>query len=106
MATGMTRIEVQLPDRASARRHRELGAFVRYCVLRIERELGARERWSVTIARAAGAGFASSIAVRQAGVVLEETGTGHDDAAATWDAMCRIEQRLRERRASDAGGAR
>jgi len=70
---------------------------MRYCILRIERELGEHEAWIVNIAPAA-SGYASHIAVHDHGVILEDQGTGHDGALAVWDAMCSIEQRLREYR--------
>jgi hypothetical protein len=93
------RIAVEVPERASLRQQRELGAFARYCIMRVERELGERESWVVKIA-ASRTGYASRVAVRQYGVVVEEQGTGQDGALATWDAMCRLEQALRERRGS------
>lgn len=91
------RIDVHLPEYASARQHRELGAFARSCILGMERELGERPAWIVDIALSLG-GYSSRIAVDDRGTVLEENGSGRDGALATWDAMCRIEQRLRERR--------
>jgi len=90
-------IELQLHDHASARQHRELGAFVRYCVLRIERELGEPERWIVRIAPAVG-GFRSTVSIQDGGVAIETTGSGLDGALAVWDALCSLEQALREAR--------
>src|SRR5437764_4199182 len=92
------RIEVQLHEGAGARQYRELGAFVRYCVSRIERELGEIEHWSVTIAPASGE-FTSVVAVQDGGDAIESTGTGMDGPLAAWEALCRLEQRLREIRA-------
>ena len=92
------RVEVQLYDGAGARQYRELGAFVRYCVSRIERELGEIPHWSVQILPAGG-GFASVIAIRDGGDVLETRGTGIDGALAAWEALCKLEQLLREVRA-------
>jgi hypothetical protein len=92
------RVEVRLYQGAGARQVRELGAFVRYCVSRIERELGEISRWSVRIVPAGG-GFASLIAIHDAGEVLEATGAGLDGPLAAWDALCKLEQSLREARA-------
>ncbi len=92
-----SRITVTLHTAASPKQHRELGAFARYCILRVERELGERIEWIVDIKPALG-GFVSHIAVRDHGEVVEEQGNGPDGTLATWDAMCRLEQRLRERR--------
>jgi hypothetical protein len=91
------RIDVRVPEHASNRQQRELGAFARYCILRVERELGQRQAWIVELGLSL-RGYSSRISVDHGGVVLEEIGTGSDGALATWDAMCRIEQRLREQR--------
>lgn len=91
------RIAVVLPESTSAKHQRELGGFARYCILRVERELGERDSWIVNIAPSLG-GYASHIAVQSHGEMLEELGKGQDGALATWDAICRVEQRLRERR--------
>ena len=95
------RVELQLHSGAGARQVRELGAFVRYCVSRIERELGEIEHWSVTIAPTGGA-FTSMIAIKDGGEAIESTGVGLDGPLAAWDALCKLEQRLREARAGRA----
>jgi hypothetical protein len=97
MARGRDRIDVRLPVHASTRQHRELGGFARYCILRVERELGEREAWIVDIAPALG-GYTSRVAMCDRGAMLEEQGTGHDGPLAIWEAMCRLEQRMREQR--------
>lgn len=91
------RIAVRSPEYASPRRHHERGALPRYCILRIERELGEHEAWIVNIAPIA-SGNSSHITVHDHDVILEDQGTGHDGALAVWDAICSIEQRLREYR--------
>ncbi len=92
------RIAVRLPALASERLHRELGAFARYCIARIERELGRRGAWAVSVMPAPG-GFASEISVREARSSFTERGQGLDGTLAIWDAMCRLEQRLRSHHA-------
>lgn len=99
-----TRVELLLHSGAGVRQYRELGAFVRYCVSRIERELGEIEHWSVTIAPAGG-GFTSVVAVQDGSDAIESTGTGLDGPLAAWEALCRLEQRLREARACRAAEA-
>jgi hypothetical protein len=94
------RIAVQLPEHASPKQCHELGAFARYCILRVERELGEWESWVVHVVPSPD-GYASHIALHDRGELLEEQGSGQDGALATWDAMCRIEQRMRERRRRD-----
>ena len=81
----------------SIKHERELGAFARYCVQRIEKELGQRQQWSVEIDLRA-PGYAARVEVHHLGLVLETRGQGHDGPLAIWDAMCRIEQELRDRR--------
>ena len=95
-ASARSRITVVLHAAATAKQHRELGAFARYCILRVERELGERSEWIVDIKPALGA-FTSHIAVRDRGELVEEQGSGPDGTLATWDAICRLEQKLRER---------
>ena len=92
------RVELQLHHGAGVRQYREVGAFVRYCVSRIERELGESEHWSVTIAPAGGA-FTSVVSARDAWDTIEARGLGMDGPLAAWDALCKLEQRLREARA-------
>jgi hypothetical protein len=81
------------------RQERELGAFARYCVQRIEKELGQLERWAVEIALG-GRGYSALVEMEHFGLVLETRGYGNDGALAIWDAMCRIEQELRYRATS------
>jgi hypothetical protein len=89
---------VQLYEHADARRTRELGAFARYCVSRIEHDLGEAERWLVKVTPTVG-GFTSLVAVQDNDYSAEAVAYGFDGALAIWDAMCRLEQGLREARA-------
>ena len=84
---------------ASGRERREIGAFVRYCVARIEKEFLDVERWIVTVLPDVRGGYTSHIAARHAGIVLEEHGVGRDGTLAAWYALERVEQALREQRA-------
>jgi hypothetical protein len=90
------RIEVQLPPSVGTTRERELSGFVRYCIRRIEAELGERERWDVRIG-VSRAGFRTQVVLEHYGLTLDTRSAGHDAALAVWDAMCRLEQLLRER---------
>lgn len=94
---GSDRIDVRGPEYAGAKQHRELGAFARYCIVRVERELGECGAWSITVSPALD-GYSSHVAVSDHGATIEDCGTGQDGTLAVWDAMCRIEQRLREAR--------
>ena len=90
------RIDVKLPEHASGRQRRELGAFARYCIVRLERELGECESWVVHVEPVLD-GYRSRVSVRDRQTAIEEAGHGHDGPLAIWEAMCRLEQRLRER---------
>ena len=89
------RVDVRMPANTSAKQERELGAFVRYCVQRIEKELGERQ-WLVEI-DLGGRGYSAFVEVQHHGVAIETRGLGQDGPLAIWDAMCRIEQELRDR---------
>src|SRR5262249_61311362 len=92
------RVKLELHSGAGVRQSRELGAFVRYCVSRVERELGEIDRWSVTLAPAGGE-FTSRVEIESASDSLQSTGRGFDGPLAVWDALCKLEQLLRDARA-------
>ncbi len=95
------RIVVELHPQASHRQHRELGAFVRYCVFRLEREFGEL-RWLVRIVPIPN-GFASSVAVNDETLIVEARGSGFDGALAAWEALYKVEEALRQARAHNSG---
>ena len=61
LRTRRSRIHVELPVWASTRQSRELSAFARYCVARIERELGELSRWTVSTQPDARGGFSATV---------------------------------------------
>ena len=87
-------IDVRLPVNTSSKQERELGAFARYCVQRIEKDLGERQQWVVEI-DLGGRGYSAVVEVQHRGTQLETRGYGQDGPLAIWDAMCRMEQELR-----------
>ena len=93
----LDRILVELPGGASQRQHRELGAFVRFCVFRLEREFGEL-RWLVRVQPANG-NFACFVAVNDRNCIVESRGGGFDHTLAIWEALSNVEQGLRESRA-------
>jgi hypothetical protein len=95
----MARIEVRVPPGASSKHERELAAFARYCAQRIEKDMGEREHWVIEISIAKSS-FTTHLQVEHFGTVIEVRGEGSDGPLAIWDAMCRLEQELRERRGS------
>lgn len=86
---------MQLPRAASNRQRRELTAFARYCIHRLERELGQRHAWIVEIAPTSGQ-YATRIAVIDLFGAVEANGVGLDGALSIWEAICRLEESLRE----------
>jgi hypothetical protein len=93
------RIAVQRPGNVSSRKRRkdhQLGGCAPYCILRVAGALGEPKPWVVHIVPARG-GYASHIAFADRGVMIAEQGSGQDGTLATWDAMCRVEQRMRQR---------
>lgn len=90
-------VELELPARMSARRRLELQELVRYCAARIEREQAPAIRtWSVQLATEPGGWRARVIA--HAAATVEAVGRAALPDAAIWEAMCRVEQPLREAR--------
>lgn len=73
----------------------ELRSFIVYCASRIERDLGDLERWTVLL-RQSSAGFTGVVIVDHAGRRVEARSPGSDALLAVWNAMCRIEQPLRD----------
>ncbi|HTJ43649.1 MAG TPA: hypothetical protein VL463_16200 [Kofleriaceae bacterium] len=92
-----SRIQVELPVWASARQQRELTAFARYCVARLEREVGELDRWTVAATVDPSGGFASTVTAHQGAMTVDASGAGQDGTLAIWDALCNVEQALRER---------
>jgi hypothetical protein len=88
-------VNVNMPESLHAQRRAEIDVFVRYCVARIERELDGIEAWEVWASELAAECAAIVRGTRHA-VTVEARGAGADLAGAIWDAMSRIEQRLRE----------
>jgi hypothetical protein len=90
------RLDLVLPRSVSERQRRELGAFARYCAGRVERELGTTERWSVSLRADAGIQYTSTVSVADAQGAIVGRGVSSDAVLAIWEAMCQLEQRLRE----------
>jgi hypothetical protein len=97
MVTNMrARVDLQvLHHPAGSRAEREIAAWARYCVGRIEGDLGTVEQWTVRVAPSP-SGFTATVEVRDPTYGGEVSAEGFDGALAIWDAMCRLEQRLRE----------
>jgi hypothetical protein len=96
----LERVEIRMMPAAGIRERREVGAFVRYCVRRIERDLGTIERWTVTVVPTRTGEFSSHASARIGGFTIEASGDGRDHTLAVWDALVRLEQVLREQAAT------
>ena len=91
------KVEVVLACSSGLRQKRELGAFVRYCVNRIERDLGPLEHWRVSILPSCDSNYVSTIEAQHRGQRLVATAYGFDAVLAAWNALCQLEQAWRER---------
>src|SRR5215210_6613713 len=90
-----------MPERASHQQRRELGAVARYCVDRVERELGAPDGWFVRVGPIEDR-YVCTIVVHDSGCAIEATCDETDGALAIWDTVRQIESVLRDVRASRA----
>lgn len=80
----------------SVRRRFELAEFERYCGDRIQRDQGiAIDGWIVQLAPEPD-GWRARVTAHVAGMRVEAVGHAMLPDAAIWEAMCRIEQPLRE----------
>lgn len=89
------RVELQLYEGASLREYRELREFARFCIDRIERDVGRASRWTVKIGPN-GVCFSCELIVEHRGLVVRADGNGFDGAVAGRDAFCKIEKLLRD----------
>lgn len=92
-------LEFAFPTRASDSQRKEYSAIARYCVTRVEHELGALDAWFVRLGPVEDK-YACTIVVHDHGCAIETTSTEVDGALAIWDAVREIEQVLRDVRAS------
>lgn len=87
-----------MPERSTAKQRRELGAVARYCVDRVERELGAPDGWFVRVGPLDNR-YVCTIVVHDSGCAIEATRDEVDGALAIWDTVREIERVLRDVRA-------
>lgn len=77
------------------RERTNLIVLARYCVLRIMRDLAGIDGWAVRLKPHADR-VTADVRARVGSQVVEASGSDVHPAAAIWNAMCRIEQPLRE----------
>ena len=90
------RVDVRLTSASDPSELRELGAFVRFCIGRIERELGIIERWLVSVTPASAGGYISTVTTTRGDRLVEASGAGRDTTLAAWIALGHIAHHLRE----------
>jgi len=93
--TNTAPVEVNVPTSMSTRQRDELAAFARYCAARVDRDHGASDHWNVSLA-ANPDGFVCVVKVQRHGTEVTARWGTVDPSRAIWNAMCRIEQPLRE----------
>lgn len=90
------RVGLRLPSSLTKRQVCELTTFAEYCTARIERSVPRpTDRWRISLSLDGTAFVAFAIAVTNDALV-HARGTGREPAYAIWDALCRVEQPLRE----------
>ena len=94
-----SRIELALFEPSTLQERRDLGAIVRSCVDRVDRELGEPDGWFVRVGILADR-FVCTIVVHDRGCAIETTRDESDGALAIRDAVGEIEQVLRDVRAT------
>jgi len=90
------RVQLGLDDQASAREYRELAAFVRACIERIERDVGRADWWTVNIARDR-VSYCCDVIVQHCETVVRASSRGSDGAVAGGEAFRRLETLLHAR---------
>ena len=92
---GDPRIEIEHVTTLSVRFRRELEAFVKHCVRRMERSLGALQSLRLRISTTKRHTFHCAIEADHRGVLVQRAGDAPDAVLATWNAICQLEEALR-----------
>ena len=93
-------MELLLHVDAGSREYEELREFARFCIERIEQDVGRATWWTMKTALA-GVCFSCEVVVEHGGRILRVEGNGFDAAVAGRDAFCKIETMLRDVRVLD-----
>jgi hypothetical protein len=101
MARRVEQIRVDVNFELDEAGRRELDAFASYCASRIDREVGEPDWWITVEARRGG--YTCIVRATGRGSSYAVAGIGPEPAIAVWNAMCRVEQPLRELRARTSG---
>jgi hypothetical protein len=91
------RAELRLPPPVSGgQKQDDLVAFAGYCAARISRDLTGIEAWDLFLVGGIDGQADAVVRVHVRGEVVEARASECDPAHAIWNAMCRIEQPLRD----------
>ena len=99
------RVAVQLPPAVGSKNQNE--SALRACAAGVVAEPGPGERatWDIPIG-CYQSGLRTQIVLEHLGQTLATRGAENDSELAVWDAMCRLEKMLRERRVAVAADGR
>jgi hypothetical protein len=87
---------LRLPLSLTSSQINEVTTFTEYCTARIDRSVQQKaRRWRITLAASGTTFVAFAIAVTS-GSLVHARGSGREPVYAIWDALCRVEQPLRE----------
>lgn len=91
------RAELKLaPPVSGGQRQDDLVAFAGYCAARISRDLSGIESWDLYVVGGIDGRADAIVRVHVRGAIVEARASECDPAHAIWNAMCRIEQPLRD----------
>jgi ribosome-associated translation inhibitor RaiA len=88
-------IELRLHEAATVHQYRELGAFVRECIDRLERTFGQARWWTIKIDLHRVC-YSCELTAELDHSLVQASGTGFDGAIAGWEAFRKIEGSLRK----------
>lgn len=91
------RAELSLaPAVSGGQKQDDLVAFAGYCAARISRDLSGIDAWDLYLVGGLDGQANAVVRVHVRGNVVEARGSASDPAHAIWNAMCQVEQPLRE----------
>lgn len=91
------RAELRLPPPVSGgQKQDDLVAFAGYCAARIARDLSGIEGWDLYLVGGIDGHADAVVRVHVRGTIVEARASECDPAHAIWNAMCRVEQPLRD----------
>lgn len=91
------RAELSLtPAVSGGQKQDDLVAFAGYCAARIARDLSGIDSWDLYLVGGIDGHADAVVRVHVRGIVVEARASECDPAHAIWNAMCRVEQPLRD----------